>query len=156
MILSCARRFANTIVRADATILPEYLEDEPMSNGIAVNAVRTGRPIAVAVCLSVLWLSGCATRNSGVVSTGTGSYKVARSAAGGFTHPGTLTESAKQAADDYCTKQGGIAVISSVQETPPPYWFGHYPTAEVGFSCRTTGTASAAPPAMNTPPQPSG
>lgn len=88
-------------------------------------------------------LAGCAS-NPPVVSTGNDTYKVARRAANGFTRPGLLRERATDAAGDYCTQKQQVAVISSVQESPPPFWFGHYPTAEVGFYCR-----SVTPPAAN-------
>jgi hypothetical protein len=90
--------------------------------------------MVAALCAGAL-LVGCAS-NSGVIDTGNETYKVSRRAASGFTHPGMLVADAQSEAGDYCRKHDGVAVITSVQESPPPFFFGNYPSSEVRFFCR--------------------
>lgn len=92
-----------------------------------------------------LSLGGCAA-NSGVVSTGSGAYKVSRHAANGYSHPGVLRASAEHEAQEYCVKQHQVAVIFSVQESPPPFIFGDYPTVDVRFFCRDSNEMAAVSP----------
>jgi len=87
-------------------------------------------------------LTGCAS-DSGVRSTGNDTYQVARRSATGFTHPGMLVAAAQSEAADYCRQRDGVAVITAVQESPPPFFFGNYPTAKVRFICRSKAATSA-------------
>jgi hypothetical protein len=100
-----------------------------------------------------LVLGGCAA-NSGVVSTGSGAYKVSRHASNGYSHPGMLRADAEHEAEEYCVNQHQVAVIFSVQESPPPFIFGNYPTAEVRFFCRDSNEMAAVsqPPAASQQP----
>jgi len=98
---------------------------------------------AVGVLCVVTLLYGCAS-DSGVISTGNDTYKVARRSAKGYTHPGMLVAAAQSEAGDYCRKRDGVAVITAVQESPPPFLFGNYPTAQVRFFCRRVTATSAA------------
>lgn len=98
-------------------------------------------------------LCGCAG-TSAVVSTGTDTYKVSRRAANGFTRPGILVAEAERVAGEYCMKQNKRAVVASVQEAPPPFLFGNFPKAEVGFYCRDAGPPTAVSSTTLAAPQP--
>jgi hypothetical protein len=80
-------------------------------------------------------LCGCKTTTQ-VASLGPDTYKASSRAANGFTRPGVLRERAISAAIEYCGKRHQRPVMSSVQEPPPPFLFGHYPRADVEFYCR--------------------
>jgi len=104
---------------------------------------RTVRVPALLGALGVsLLLTGCAS-DSGVRSTGNDTYQVARRSIKGYTHPGVLVADAQSEADDYCRRHDGVAVITGVQESPPPFFFGNYPTARVRFICRNKAATSA-------------
>jgi hypothetical protein len=97
--------------------------------------------VAGILCAYTL-LNGCAS-DSGVIDTGFDTYKVSRRSVHGYTHPGMLVADAESEAGDYCRKHDGVAVITAVQESPPPFLFGNYPTAQVRFFCRTQTATSA-------------
>jgi len=104
------------------------------------NTVRLN--VVGALCVNIL-LGGCAS-DSGVIYTGYDTYKVALRSAKGYTKPGMLVAEAESEAGDYCRKKHGVAVVTAVQESPPPFFFGNYPTAQIRFFCRTDTATSAA------------
>jgi len=112
-------------------------------------------PSRCALALALALLCGCAAHTT-VVTTTPGAFKVSRSDPHGFTRPGTTRDAALRAADDYCKSQQQVAVISSVEDTPPPFLFGHVPNTEVRFYCRPSAPATAAmqsAPVLATPSQ---
>lgn len=102
-----------------------------------------GRPTLIGTFTLIACLVGCTT-DSGIVHTGPSTYRVTRRSAHGYSQPGILIASAEREAGDYCRSHDGTAVIVTSREAPPPYLFGNYPRADVGFYCQDNPQTSAA------------
>jgi len=111
--------------------------------------------LMIGAFISCAVLQGCAS-DSGVINTGYDTYKVVRRSPKGFSHPGLLVAAAESEASDYCRKHEGVAVITAMQESPPPFFFGNYPTAQVRFFCRHTSAAAPTPASAGAPPPTTG
>ena len=77
----------------------------------------------------------------GVVPNGQGGYLIARQAATGFPRLGNLKAEAMGEANQYCQSQGSEFLLTSENETQPPYLLGNYQTAFQVSRARRTASA---------------
>lgn len=85
--------------------------------------------------LVALILSGCATNNSGVISTGADTYFVSRQAGSALRGMANLKAEAIGEASAFCGSKGKSLQVLSQKDAEPPFILGNYPKTELQFKC---------------------
>jgi len=70
---------------------------------------------------------------------GRDTYMIAKEQGSGFSGLGSMKGEIITEAVQFCKKQGKEFLLTSTNETQPPYILGNYPRSEIEFMCLNAG-----------------